>query len=148
MNWLRTPRSLWFVAGLAAFLYVFAPVENALFYWIQRERGAYPPNADTIAIPIYYFTQALLWLAPVYALLTWAALRKYVGGRSWWEFDTDRWLVSAFWTLLYGGLAAQNVYEAGHSALMRMPVSVLCALLWAYLFLCVRASLAGRPAAQ
>ena len=146
MAGLKTPRSLWIIAGLAAFLYVTAPVENALFLWIQRERGAYPPNADTIAVPIYSLAQSLLVLAPVYALFAFAALRTYVGGRTLWEFDTDRWLRSTFWTLVYGAMATCCLYQVGYYALIRMPVSVLVALLWAYLFLCVRASLAGKPA--
>lgn len=144
MGILKTPRSLWIVAGLAAFLYVTAPVVDAVFLYTQLGRGVYPTNADSIGIPMYVYSMALLVLSPVYVLFTYAALRRYVGGRSFLEFDTGQWLRSTVWALVYGGLSAYSLWEAGRFGLMRMPVSVIASVLWAYLFLCVRASLASR----
>lgn len=144
MGLLKTPRSLWIVAGLAALLYVVAPLENIVFLRTQLDRGAYPVNADSIGIPIYMFTTGFLILSPVYVLFAYAALRRYIGGVSLLAFDADRWLRSTFWTLIYGGLAAVAIYQVGYYIQLRMPVSVVVSALWAYLLLCVRASLAAR----
>jgi len=145
MALLRTPRSLWIVASLAAFLYVFAPVENIVFLRTQLDRGVFPVNADSIGIPIYWFTLMLIVLSPVYVLFAYAALRRYVGGVPLWAFDTSQWLRSTVWTLVYGGLVATAVYQVGYYIQLRMPLSVAVSVLWAYLLLCIRASLASRP---
>ncbi len=143
-----TLMSKWHFALFAAFLYVTAPLMEAAYYIIQQGRGAYPANADSIAIPIFQFALALLLLSPLYAVVVWLAVRSYQGGRPLLAFDTTRPVQSAFWSLLLGGLALYNLGDGAYSAYRLLPLDMISALLWAYLLLCLRSSLAGNDGQQ
>ena len=140
---MTTLRSRWHFASLAAFLYVTAPVVNAVYYWVEDGRGAYPSNADSIGIPIYYFAIALLVFSPIYAALVWLATRSYQGSLSLVAFNLRRPLWSGFWSLLLGGLVLVNLHDAAEKAIRVLPLDVVSDLAWTYLLLCLRSSLAG-----
>ena len=135
-------------ALFAAFLYAAAPLVEAAYYVTQQGRGAYPPDGDTIAIPIYEFAMGLLFLSPVYAVTVWLAVRSYRGGRPLLAFDTMRPVQSVFWSLLLGGLALYNLGYGAYSAYRLLPLDTASSLLWAYLLLCLRSSLAGGSGQQ
>ena len=136
-----TLKSKWHFALLAAFLYVTAPVVNALYYWIEQGREAYPPDADAIAIPIYSFAMGVLLFSPVYALLVWLATRSYRGGLSLFAFNPRRPFWSGFWSLLLGGLMLLNLYDAVEKVIRFLFVDAASDLIWTYLLLCLRSSL-------
>ena len=140
---MATLRSKWHFALLAAFLYVTAPLVETVYYRVEDERGAYPANADTIAIPIYFFTIALLAFSPLYAVLVWLGTRSYRGGLSLFAFNSNRPFWSGFWSLLLGGLILVNLYDAAEKAVRVLPLDVASDLAWTYLLLCLRSSLAG-----
>lgn len=135
-------------ALFAALLYLTAPLFNAAYDMIEDGRGAYPPNADSIGIDIYYFTIALVVLSPVYAAAVWLATRGYRGGVSLLAFDTRRPFWSSFWSLLLGSLTLFALYDAAGKANRILPLDVASDLLWVYLLLCLRSSLAGSSARQ
>jgi hypothetical protein len=124
-------------------LYLSIPLVETVYYSIEEGRRVYPPNADSIGIPLYLVTMGLLLLSPVYVALVWAATRFYQGGRSLLAFDINRPMRSVFWSLLLGGLALFELYEAAYSVCRLVPMDVGADLLWAYLLLCLRSSLAG-----
>ena len=136
-----TLKSKWHFALLAAFLYIAAPVVNASYYWIEEGRGAYSPNADTIAIPIYSFAMGVLLFSPVYALLVWLATRSYQGGLSLVAFNPQRPIWSGFWSLLLGGLVLADLYDAVGKVIRLLVVDATSDLIWTYLLLCLRSSL-------
>lgn len=138
-----TPRHKWQFVLLASLLYVALPVVNAISLTIARARGAFPPNADSIAIPILQTACALLVLSPLSASILWLAARGYRGGRTLLSFDTGKPLRSTVWSLLLGGLAALLLAAAAQSVLFTQPVDTASSLAWAYLTLCLRSSLAG-----
>ncbi len=140
---MTTLKSRWQFALLAAFLYVTAPVVEAVYYWVEDGRGAYPSNADSIGIPLYYFTIALLAFSPIYALIVWLATRSYQGGLSLLAFNVRRPSWCGFWSLLLVGLIAMNLYDAAEKAVRVLPLDVISDLAWSYLLLCLRSSLAG-----
>ena len=140
---MTTLRSKWRFASLAAFLYVTAPVVNAVYFWVEDGRGAYSSNADSIGIPLYYFAMALLAVSPFYTVLVWLGTRSYRGGISLIDFDLRRPLWSGFWSLLLGGLVLVNLYDAAEKAVRVLPLDVVSDLAWSYLLLCLRSSLAG-----
>ena len=133
----------WQFVALAAVLYVTAPLVEAVYYRTQDERGAYPPNADSIGIPIFAFAVGVLILSPFYALAVWGAARSYRGGLSLLAFDRARPARAIFWSVTLGGLALYGVGSAVYSAVQVLPLDCLASLLWAYLLACLRSSLAG-----
>lgn len=143
-----TLRSKWHFALFAALLYITAPVVDAVYYITQQGRGTYPANADSIGIPIYEFALALLLLSPLYVVVVWLAVRSYRGGRPLLTFDTTRLVRSTLWSLLLGGLALYNLGDGAYSAYRLLPLDTISALLWAYLLLCLRSSLAGNSGRQ
>ena len=136
-------KSKWHFALFAIFLYVTASLVEAVYYTIQQGRGTYPANADSIAIPIFQFAFGLLLLSPLYAVVLWLAVRSYQGGRPLLAFDMTRPVLSATWSLLLGGSALYELGYAAYSAYRLLPLDVATPLLWAYLLLCLRSSLAG-----
>lgn len=140
---LVTLKAKWHFALFAALLYLAAPAFNAAYYVIEEGRNAYPPNADTIAIPIFTFAIGAAVFAPFYAAAVWLATRSYQGGLSLLAFDTQRPLQSGLWSLLLGGLAFLALYDAVGKAARILPSDVVSDLFWTYLLLCLRSSLAG-----
>ena len=140
---ITTLKAKWHVALFATFLYITAPLVEAVYYTIQQGRGTYPANADSIAIPIFQFAFGLLLLSPLYVVVLWLAVRSYRGGRPLLAFDMTRPMQSVFWTLLLGGLALYELGYAAYSAYRLLPSDVAASLLWVYLLLCLRSSLAG-----
>lgn len=139
---MTTLKSKWRLALLAGVLYVTAPFVEAAYYWIEDRRGAYPSDADSIGIPIYYFAMTLLAFSPFYAALVWLGTRSYRGGLSLLAFDLRRPFWSLFWSLLLGGLILLNLYDAAEKAVRVLPLDVASDLAWTYLLLCLRSSLA------
>lgn len=144
----QTPPKKWHIAVLTAVLWLLVPVAEAAYYLIQEERGAYPANADTIAIPIYFFTIAWMVVSPIFALLAWLVVRTYRGGFSLWAFDTARLVRSLFGSLIWGGLVVWCVYNTSEAATIGRFTDSVLALLWAYLFLCFRSSVCASSETQ
>ncbi len=140
---LITLKAKWHFALFAALLYLSAPFFNVAYYTIEEGRRAYPPNADTIAIPIFTFVIGAAVLAPFYAAAVWLATRSYHGGLPLLAFDILRPFWSGFWSLVLGGLALVFLYDAAIKANRILPSEVVSDLAWAYLLLCLRSSLAG-----
>lgn len=140
---MTTLKLRWHFALFAALLYVTAPLAEACYYLLQQGRGAYASKADSIAIPIYQFAMFLLFLSPFYAAAVWVATRSYQGGRSLLVFDTTRPVRSFLWSLLLGGLALSLIGSGVYSGYRLLPSDAVSSLLWSYLLLCLRSSLAG-----
>ena len=136
-------KTKWQFAVFAALLYLTAPLVNAVYFMIEEARDSYPANADSIGIPIFAFAGFMLALSPFYAVIVWLATYFYRGGLSLFSFNTRRPIWSGFWSLLLGVLVLAALYSAGYSAYQIQPLEVVAALLWSYLLLCLRSSLAG-----
>lgn len=96
-----TLREKWQFALLATLLYLTAPLFNAAYYITEEGPGAYPPHADTIAIPIYYFAIGVALFSPFYAAAVWLATRYYqVAFRCRFRFAVG--LFAAVFTLFAG----------------------------------------------
>ena len=145
---MTTLKLKWQFALFAALLYITAPLAEACYYLLQQGRGAYAPNADSIAIPLYQFTLFLLFLSPFYAATVWVAVHFYQGGRSLLAFDTTRPVRGILWSLLLGGSALFLVGDGVYSAYKLLPSDAVSSFLWAYLLLCLRSSLAGNIVQQ
>ncbi|HLM60641.1 MAG TPA: hypothetical protein VK308_07555 [Pyrinomonadaceae bacterium] len=126
---------------MATALYLTAPLVEWYFYTTELARGSFPPDADSIAIPLFRFIIVWVLGAPVAALLIWFALRDYPGAVSLFAFNRARSLWSAAWTLVFGYLIVHEIAFAIVSVQKSQPFDVVRSLLLAYLMLCLRSSL-------
>ena len=65
--------------------------------------GYYPPEADSIAIPIVGNIIATYVGAPLFAIVLWFFLRRSTSQRRrWFAWCGERWGWSLLWTILFG----------------------------------------------
>ncbi|HEX8289129.1 MAG TPA: hypothetical protein VF556_14090 [Pyrinomonadaceae bacterium] len=138
---LRTPKNRISVIFLAVALYLTAPLVEWYFYTTELARGSFPPEADSISIPLFRFVIVWVLGSPVAALLIWFALRDYPAAVSLFAFDRVRLVWSALWTLVFGFLIFKHLTFAFASVQKSQPFDVIQPLLLAYLMLCLRSSL-------
>lgn len=141
VNMLRTPKNGISVIFLAVALYLTAPLVEWYFYTTELARGNFPPDADSIAIPLFQFSVVWVLGAPVAALLIGFALRDYPGAVSLFGFNRARPVRSAFWTLVFGFFVFEHLTFAIASVQKSQPFDVIQSILLAYLMLCLRSSL-------
>jgi len=141
VNMLRIPKNRISVIFLAVALYLTSPLVEWYFYTTELARGSFPPNADSISIPLFRFVIVWVLGAPVAALLVGFALRDYPGAVSLFAFNRARPVWSAFWTLVFGFLIFKHLTFAFASVQKSQPFDVIQPLLLAYLMLCLRSSL-------
>src|SRR6476646_8127516 len=73
------------------------------YYQKTLELGYYPPEADSIAIPVVYHAFMTIVLAPVLTLCLWLLLRRSSADRrTWFAWNRSRWVLSVLWTALFG----------------------------------------------
>lgn len=141
---LHTPRKSLSLILLAAFLYLTAPLVEWWYYAAELERGSFPVNADSIAIPLFQFTFGWLTGAPVAAFLIWFCVRDYQGNHSLFGFNRKRLIWSLIWTVAFGWLFVSNLIDFGQSICAGQPFDAIQNILCAYLVLCLRASVVNR----
>jgi hypothetical protein len=122
--WLAQPPMVWF------------------YYNAQLHRGAFPPDGDTIIIPIVNIT--ILWAlaTPFVAAALVAALWRYQAAQSYAAFDSTRRLRSVLWSVLVGLVAlivgefAYYDVRDGYPLLALAQVPALLVLAWVRSSLC------------
>jgi hypothetical protein len=107
-----------------------------LYYNAQLRRGAYPPDGDTIIIPIANMTIVWTLATPFLAAAAATALWRYRAGQSYIAFDTTRVVRSVLWSTVLGIVAliiAQSAYydtHDGYPLLALAQVPGLLVLAW------------------
>jgi hypothetical protein len=145
----RTPRSKWLVIVAALVLYAVTPVVETLYYLTELARGSYPPNADSIGIPVYQTILSLAVVAPLYLILLWLSTRHYAVGARLTAWNPNTAIRGFLWTAICGGLAALLLIDGAILGYYRHPLSVLHRGLLAYVFLLIRAAaIPAGPAQQ
>lgn len=86
----------------------------------------YPPEADSIMIPIMYFVMLWLAAAPFYWTGVWFALRRYPGSVSLVAWNSGRPSWSVLWTIAAAAVAIILILLI----LTLLSVSVPRPLLW------------------
>jgi hypothetical protein len=137
----RTPKAKRTVWLLAVVSILAEPIVEVVYYTTNLRRGAYPVNADSIAIPIYQFTFGWLVTLPVVLAFVWFVLRDYPGSVSFLAYNTERPVWSFLWSAVLLLLVASYVWFAVQSITRGFPLDVAAALLSIYLLLCFRSSI-------
>jgi hypothetical protein len=138
-----TASTIWALGGA---LWLSTPVAVAYALFQQLRAGAFPTDADAIAIPIFGIGVLTLLAAPFYFGLIWVATRQYQRpSLTSWNRARTRW--SVLWTIaltLPAGLIVcmglENVWIFGFTL---VPFAVHC-LLDAYFLLVLRACVVSR----
>jgi hypothetical protein len=120
-----------------------SPFVEFYFYAREYERGAYPPDADAILIPVHWFTMGLLMMSPFILGALWLCVRRYPGRVSlfvwperapWWY-----WLASA----AIGALVLMEVFQTSWTPLSSRWLDGVQSIVTSHLLLILRASLVG-----
>lgn len=139
---LHTPKNGASLLSLTLLLYLTDPALVVRYYDAQLAAGAYPANADAIAIPIAAYLVEWIARAPFLILLLWLALKSYRGRAPLLAFDRGRPLWSGAWTVALGFFAGLNLLMAANSFVEWGDYLYAASyLLWAYAVLCLRASI-------
>ncbi len=133
----RLKRTVWLLVLLAVFA---EPFVEYVYYSTNLERGVYPPDADSIGIPLFQFAVAWIVTLPVVLGFVWFALRDYPGSVSFMAHNSGRPIWSLAWSVVLLLLAASYVSFAFRSVARGFPLDVAAASLNVYLVLCLRSS--------
>ena len=136
----------WLVAGLMTIWWIATPAVDAAYYSTQARRGAYPPEADSIGIPIGQSVAGWLLLTPVILLLVFLALRRAPGRVELLGFDRSTFagrIWSAVWTVLLLAFAGSEAWFAVRSLQDAMWLDVAHSVLGVCVALALRAAFAA-----
>jgi hypothetical protein len=146
MNFLYTPKTRRAVIVYSAALFLAAPLVAARYYWVESNLGRYPPVADDILIPIYWFTAGLLLMSPIIWAFIWFCIRRYPGRVPLWAWNSERPLWSVAWTALLLSLLAWNLLSTRWQQLLVVhSLDVVEAFVQAHFMLVLRSVLVMRP---
>ncbi|MBI1784202.1 hypothetical protein HYR69_03580 [Candidatus Sumerlaeota bacterium] len=118
------------------------PYVERTFYLTSQRRGAYPINADSIAIPIAQFMRGWWGFLPFLLAFYWFALRAYPGAVSLFSINKSRPIWSVFWSLLFlAFIFAEVLSIPSRPDFFVYPLDIAQMLLGLYLALCFRSLL-------
>jgi len=140
-----TPRRAWPLAVAGVLLYASAPLFAIAYYGEMLRKDAYPPDADSIAIPISEDIRAAFLFAPIFVGLLVLSLRNYPGSVSLRAWNRARPLWSWICTVVFAVLIAATATALIDAWRWRLPLEVLNVALWVWLLLALRAVMVARP---
>lgn len=115
------------------------------YYQRTFELGYYPPEADTIAIPIASNGIVTIVLAPVFAGVLWLLLRRSSADRrTWLAWNRKRWIISLVWTVLFVACAVSVLSGLAEDIRIGLVFNALADIGWFFLWLAVRALVVSR----
>jgi hypothetical protein len=115
------------------------------YYQRTWELGYYPPEADSIAIPIAGNGIMTIVIAPFFAVLLWALLRRSPSDRrTWLAWDHKRWVISLVWTVVFAAFALFTLPGLREDIRAQLPINALADVVWFFLWLAVRAVVVSR----
>jgi hypothetical protein len=144
LSTLRIPAARWQTVSVVIFLLLTAPLVEAASYWSALQRGVFPPEADSIAIPIFHFTAGLLLVSPFFLLILWASTRRYPGQEPLMTWARRAPAQSWAWSLFFGGAAALMIMDVLIFVRDLDPIGVGHRTSCAYMALVLRSSAVGR----
>ncbi len=120
-------------AGACALWITRMPLVTA-YYERTQQLGYYPPEADSIGIPIASNAVVTVMLFPAIVLGLWLILRNFPACYSWLAWNKNHWFMSAFWTAICGYLLYLTFDYGRENWQIGLPLNVLsncgCLLLW------------------
>jgi hypothetical protein len=115
--------------------------------YMQRtfELGYYPPEGDTIELPMAGNAIFNLIIAPVFAMALWLLLRKSKPERrSWFSWHRERWALSSMWTVIFGVIALAALLPLGEDIRINLPFNALLDVAWFFFWLAMRGVVVSR----
>jgi hypothetical protein len=126
------------LVGLIVVWWLAAPWVEALYYRTELARGAFPPEADSIGLPLGQHFIGWLAFTPVLVAIVLLALRGAPRRFSLLAFDRGRPWWSGGWTVGLGALALDHLWSAGAAAMRGHPADVVHSLVGVVALLALR----------
>lgn len=114
------------------------------YYERTLRLGYYPPEADSIGIPIASEAILTALLAPVLALCLWLVLRRSPPRYTWLAWSSGHRVWSGFWTLLFGLFICQTGLFLLENLRIGLPLNALANAGWAMIWLELRAAVVSQ----
>ena len=108
---IKSPKSkkLFLTQGIT--LYLFIPIVVCINTYINLTLGMYPPNADSIAIPIFQSSFLTIIFSPVMALYLYLAVRNYKANVKIFSWkNSKRYILSLIFTTPFFILSILFIY--------------------------------------
>lgn len=106
--------------------------------------GWYPPDADSIAIPIAGGGLLTFFAAPCWVLGLWLALRRFPPRVRLLAWSDDRIGSTLLWTVACAALCYFEVTDLISAVRLGLPLTATVAILWIAAWLLLRAILVSR----
>ncbi len=113
------------------------------YQWMQRQ-GAYPPEADSIGIPIFGGIFIWLFWAPILGSIFWSVLKDYSPPLNLLAWDTKRKFRSFAFTTLFTILAALAGMSIPGALEWNSTISLGSSIWWIFIWFFMRALVVGR----
>lgn len=115
------------------------------YYQRTFDLGYYPPEGDTIAIPIAANGIMTIVIAPVFAIVLWLLLRRSPAERrTWFAWNRQRWVLSLIWTALFVAFALMALAGLKEDIHIKLYLNSLADVGWFFFWLAVRAVVVSR----
>jgi hypothetical protein len=114
--------------------------------YFQRtyELGWYPPDGDSIGIPIAGNGIATLFATPFFALALWLSLRRFPTRVRLLAWSDDRIGASLLWTATCALLCYFEITNLIEAVRLRLPLTFTVTLTWITIWILLRAILVSR----
>jgi len=138
---LTTPTLPRTIALYLAAVWFSSPFVEIVYYQIELKRGSFPPEADTIMIPIMNFTISWIMLTPLIIIFSWWLLKNYPGKVSLFSWNNAKQIKSYAVTAVLVLYAISQLYFAIMSGIKSNFIDVISSIATAHVALIVRASI-------
>ena len=127
------------IALWALSLLLSQPLFTHFYYTTMLARGAYPPNADSIAIPIYHEFYAWIIFLPLELTIIAYILMHYPGSISLFTWNKERKLWSILWLIIFGLLILDAIWGLTIALEWLNWPEIINSMLFIFLYLYLRA---------
>ena len=142
---LETPSSRRYLALAGVPTVLAAPLVVFTLITIRWLEHAYPPDADSIGLPILGYA-ILIW--PMTLFMLGFALRRYPGAVPLWAWQNGRLIRSILWTFLFLWAANASVFMLMEGIRGGFPATVIFWLIHIYILVLLRAAIVGKMDAE
>ncbi|MBN1182336.1 MAG: hypothetical protein JXB49_08630 [Bacteroidales bacterium] len=138
---MSTPAKAKILAMYIAFIWFCSPIVEAIYYSTELKRGSYPPESDTVIIPIMQFTISWFLLTPLIVAFVWWLVKHYPGKVSLLSWNREKQFKSYIITTIISIFVICELVFVFKSIARNHIIDVISTLLTIHIALIVRASM-------
>lgn len=135
----------WVIFGLWVVLWLGRLWLVPAYFQRKLDLNYYPPEGDTIAIPIAGNEVMTIFVAPVFAIGLWLLLRRSESShRSWLAWNRQRWVLSLIFSIPFVFFALLALTGLREDLQLKLYLNSLADIGWFFFWLALRAVAVSR----